>query len=910
MYDDVNLAKPLVGGASAIAIGAAIGTSVVSDKGIDLNKVNSANPGEVWKSVKSLDLPDIKSLKAPVIPSGGISFPKFEGLPSVSAPKLPEIGMKLPKINIPNTPDFKLPEGIKMPDVPFVSIPGADRIKDLGSTASKAVGNVFESNGIELPRSPFAEKTPEITTYGQGPYQVPMPYLDRQVIDAENQLKAQEAAESAQFAEKAEAARIQQIREETEAQVMARQTMQRERDLAKNVEYEERIKQDADARVRRAEEEAARLRAEVEQTRLVALEKEKAAAEVTARLKKEAEAAFMKEQAAKEEFTQKLQKAELAKLKEAQDFSAKFVESEASAAKARILEEQSMASRQAISSAEVRKTSIGATAARKASYPSPSMSTYQAWQERQRAAYQTNMASMASTVESKSDTASAEIKYSVTGDNLSTYQRWQQNVAARQVVSASTEPVKAAYITGAPAPVANQLVSGTTKLSEAAVVLNGDLGYVIAGAAAVVAGITYGFEKKIIEFELSQIERMKSDASESVASTTSATVKPIPPIVPPSSAFVLPSPAVVPPKPVVEVKQEVTTSVTMAIDSKDIESSSVTKVVPPPPPTITTTPGSVNEAIKQTQTALNTPEVSNNQRSYLESMSSTSDGNVEPKSSYSPFSNVKKTGINNSLYNPPSTTSPRVEEEYKEPPTWEDSSTLNTVTIEGSYLDSMSGSGDSLKSSYSPFSNIKKMGNNDSLYNPPSTASSEAEEEYEETHSWGDSGTSGESYLESMSGSGESLKASYSSFGTSKTSSNDSLYAPPDADTNSEGKVAVNGGSYLDSMSSSNGNGQAPLKASYSPFGTPKVTAGDSLYGPPDTPSISEEASTSLVNENSFVDTLSPPLPESAMSSNQGSYLNALNGSSGSNLKMSYAPFGRKPKVVDDSGLYSPGNSY
>ena len=41
----INYMKPLVGGASAIAIGAAIGTGVISDKGVDLNKVPKVDPG-------------------------------------------------------------------------------------------------------------------------------------------------------------------------------------------------------------------------------------------------------------------------------------------------------------------------------------------------------------------------------------------------------------------------------------------------------------------------------------------------------------------------------------------------------------------------------------------------------------------------------------------------------------------------------------------------------------------------------------------------------------------------------------------------------------------------------------------------------------------------------------------------
>ena len=877
----------------------------------------NVDPSEVMKSVKSLDLPDIKSLKAPVIPSGGISLPKFEGLPSVSvpkfeglpsisAPKLPEIGMDLPNINL-QKPDLKLPDGIKMPDVSSVAAAGGDRIKSFGDSAGKAFGNALESNGIELPKYPFAEKEPEITTYGRGPYKVPMPYLDRKIIEAEKERKAQETL----AAEQQEAARIQQIREETEAQLMARQNMEREQALQERTQFEARMKQEADDRVRNAEEEAARLRAEVEQTRLAAIAKEKAAAEETARFAKEAETAFMKEQAAKEEFTRKLQEAELAKLQEAQDFQAKLADAEQAAAKGRVLEEEAIAkqrmveeaaSRQAVASAEVRRASIGAAAARKAAYPSPSLSTYQAWQERQRAAYETQMASV---VEVKSDGALIQSPSSPTGDKLSTYQRWQKNIVAKQIVSASTDPVKAAYITGAPAPVINQVVSGTTQLSEAATALNGDLGYVIAGSVALVAGITYAYENQKIQDELLQIQTMQPFAGKTVA----------PP--PPPSVNVQPIPPVVPPASVVQVKQEVVTSVTMAIDAKKIESTSVTKAVSPPssPPLASTTSGVEIESVNETPTAPETFDVNMNQRSYLESMSNNSDGVTQLKSSYSPFSNVKKAPTNDSLYNPPSIEMPQAEEEFQDVFTPDDSDVLDT-TDGRSYLESMSTSGGSTKASYSPFSNAKKAITNDSLYNAPSSGVPQVEEEYPEVPVVEDSGvmdtaTNGQSYLESMSVSEGSPKASYSPFGTPKIISNDSLYAPPEDGTSDEQQAEVNGGSYFDSLSGLNGDLQSYPKASYSPFGTPKVVTNNSLYGPPDMPIVSEaaEASTPPVNED-FADTLPPSFSETTMSSNQGSYLSALNDSSESILKTSYSPFGRKPQAVDDSGFYSPGNSY
>ena len=159
-------------------------------------------------------------------------------------------------------------------------------------------------------------------------------------------------------------------------------------------------------------------------------------------------------------------------------------------------------SRQSVAAAEVRKASIGANAARKASYRSPSMSTYEAWQERQRSEYQARVNSVAEVKGGVGGTPSLSSPSSQ--DNLSTYKKWQQNVAAKQLVSESTEPVKAAYITGAPAPISNQLVSGTATLSEAANALNGDLGYVIAGASALIGGFTYAYEYQKIQDELSE----------------------------------------------------------------------------------------------------------------------------------------------------------------------------------------------------------------------------------------------------------------------------------------------------------------------------------------------------------------------------------------------------------------------
>ena len=812
----------------------------MSDKGIDLDKIkNVPDPSEIMKSAKSLGLPDIKSLKAPVIPS----FPKFEGLPSVSAPKLPEIGIKLPNVNLPNTPDIKFPGGIKMPNMPSVDVP--DGMKNLGDAAGGAVGNALESIGVTLPTSPLATKNPQTASVGQGPYRVPMPYLDDKIVQAENERRALEAAEKAQAAEREEAVRILNIRREAEAQAMAR-----EQSKQKLTQEGSRIQREADERVQRAEQEAARLRAEVEQTRLAASAQKKAAADETARLKKEAETAFMKEQAAKEEFTRKLQEAELAKLEEAQDFAVKLADAEKGAARERALEEESIArqrmaqeaaAQEAAAAAKVRKPSVGANAARKASYSSPSLTTYEAWQDRQRTTYRTRMGSVA---EPKADGGVASSPYSSPSqDNLSTYKKWQQNVAAKKVVSMSAEPVKAAYITGAPAPVANQLISGKTTLSEAAIALDGDLGYVIAGTSALIGGFTYSYANQKIQDELSEYREMQAAPRKTVgpSSTTSAAVRPVPPIVPPSS--------------MVQAKQEEISSATMAIDAKPNpevgdESASVTKEVSPPPPPKASYPTSTTSASVTTEiaTAPTTPDVINNQGSYLESMSRSPDaGNMPVKSSFSPFSNPKKTNSNDSLYNPPSTSLPQTEDIYEEPST------------------------------------VKGFSASDTL-------------------------ESGESYIESVSESGDSPKESYSPFGTPKIRSNDSLYAPPVDGT----QTAVNGGSYFDSMPNANRNGGEKLKASYSPFGTPQRTTNDSLYGPPDTPPQTNGDSLydSPVAQNEDMSTSEGPMTElpEATTSNQDSYLNAMNDSSGSDMKKSYSPFGKKPKAVSDNGMYSPGN--
>eukprot|EP00536_Pseudo-nitzschia_multiseries_P007283 jgi/Psemu1/304763/fgenesh1_kg.168_\ len=224
------------------------------------------------------------------------------------------------------------------------------------------------------------------------------------------------------------------------------------------------------------------------------------------------------------------------------------------------------------------------------------------------------------------------------------------------------------------------------------------------------------------------------------------------------------------------------------------------------------------------------------------------------------------------------------------------------------------------KTSFSPFSNPKKTTANDSLYKPPSAELSSVEDKYEDPINADVAQTSetSSSYLESMSGPRDGLKTSYSPFGTVKAQAKDSLYDPPaEVASQSENGLSsledetvedveevespVNGGSYLDSMAKTD-RGVAGFKSSYSPFGTSRTwqTPSNALYDAPG--AINDE---SIASEPSTADS-----PEPATSA-QGSYLNGLNDSNApSGVKKSYSPFGTKPKAVSDNGMYSSGNSY
>jgi hypothetical protein len=249
------MTQPLLGGLSAVVVGAAIGTGVISDKGLSLDKVKSINvdPSEVLKSAKSLNLPDIKSLKAPIIPS--VSLPQTSLFDTKN--------IKFPDINLPNSPKINFPN-LKLPDVSLPSVPSVpplpDGMKNLGDGVGNAIGNALGNAGLKLPFS--SSETKKITSVGQGPYRVPMPYIDQKIIQAERERNAQFETEKKTTAEKEIATRMQIIRDE-----------------------------EAQKRTKRAEEEAVRLRDEVEEIRVAALAKEKAAAQETARLKKEAEEA-------------------------------------------------------------------------------------------------------------------------------------------------------------------------------------------------------------------------------------------------------------------------------------------------------------------------------------------------------------------------------------------------------------------------------------------------------------------------------------------------------------------------------------------------------------------------------------------------------------------------------------------
>ncbi|MGK3738442.1 MAG: hypothetical protein ACI90V_005289 [Bacillariaceae sp.] len=624
---------------------------------------------------------------------------------------------------------------------------------------------------------------------------------------------------------------------------------------------------------------------------------------------------------------QKLRDAELAQLKEAQDFSSKLAEAEKSAANERFLKADSTekqrlaeeaASRQAMATAEVRKASIGAMAARKTTYASPSLSTYEAWQEQQRAQYQTRMGEAA--VGFKHTGGASTVRPAstliVSDDNLSTFQKWQQTVSAKKIASMSSGTVTAASVTGAPAPVVNQLISGTTELSKASTALSGkendisSLYYIAAAGTAVVIGR--------VGYEWQENDEQQSKVEETYLGT--------PPIQPP----------IQPPRPNVQVDQEYATSATMAIDAQPyLEGlASVTKEIQPrsyspfgvgrepsnamgtandalyAPPPEDSNEGAYMVKVPTPTSSSATNEV-NNGVSYLESMSSSSSDGL--KASYSPFSSPKNVD-SDSLYNAPASSSSLCVE-YGETARRDESGTQSAGGA--SYLESMSGgSAEGLKVSYSPFSSPKKVGS-DSLYDAPASPSSSLYIEYEEPVQYDDyavadtQAADGASYLDSMS-SGEGLKASYSPFSSPQKDGSDSLYDPPDSITSQPmadnypaideytmvddypaideytmvddyppideytvSSTAVNGASYLESMS---GSGSAFVKDSYSPFGNPKeLSTKDSLYGPPPTstsetyiPEVASDFSNSQVNG--------------------ASYLESMSGS-GEGLKSSYSPF-------------------
>lgn len=308
---------PLVGGASAVLIGVAIGTGVVNDKGISIGDIK-VDPKEILKSSKMMSLPDIKFLKAPTIPS--ISLPQ---------------NIKL----LPNLLDVSASEGIQ----------------NLGSGVTNAFNNAFGN-------SPLKSETKKSTSVGQGPYRVPMPYLDKKIVQAETERTAQVEADK---------------KSESESEVRRAQI---------------------------AEEEAARLREEIKQIRLTAT----------------------KDQENRNE----------------------------------------AASREAVIIDEVRKASVGAKSALKSTYTDESSTTFEGWQERQRERY--GRRSVAVTP---------------------TYQNWKQIASTPRITSTSGEIVTAAAVTGAPVPISNQLVSGTTGLSKVAA-----LSYVAIGSAVAVGGLGFAWQ--------------------------------------------------------------------------------------------------------------------------------------------------------------------------------------------------------------------------------------------------------------------------------------------------------------------------------------------------------------------------------------------------------------------------------
>ncbi len=289
------------------------------------------------------------------------------------------------------------------------------------------------------------------------------------------------------------------------------------------------------------------------------------------------------------------------------------------------------------------------------------------------------------------------------------------------------------------------------------------------------------------------------------------------------------------------------------------------------------------------------------------------------KKSYSPFGGKPKAVANDSLYSPPASQSM----DQFVPSTPEVPATEQSA-VENASFNAMP------KKSYSPFGGKPKAVANDSLYSPPTSASTmpgvvDTEPTFEPVEPATFQEESGETSSFTFP------KKSYSPFGGGKPKpvANNSLYSPPASASTNQIESPVEP---IQPTTFSGASGVTPsttyAKSSYSPFGRGKPTAAtsDPLYSPPASYSEPESMSstTDMVEEYTPV-----PSMESDVSTFDDSNLDNIGSASDFEspatyeptipspeapsftqtsppVKKSYSPFGQKPYVATNDSLYGP----
>lgn len=588
---------PLVGGASAVLIGAAVGSGVIVEKGVSLDAINNGinfDPKELLKSSKELKLPDIKSLQQPNIPS----------LPLPQKVNLPKLSAKPPYVYLPTV---SVPEVLK--------------------------GVIRRFDTLQM-----TTETKIVDSVGQGPYRVPMPYMDQQLIEAEESRAARAVeAEKLKVAEieatkvKEQEALVLEMRQreqaalkraEDQAQLLseqedrafyAEQEASRFRDEIEQIELRNLENND---RAKFAEEETARLRNEIEQIRKSAEAKEKFTVQETAELRAQAEDTRVKELRAKEGLNRKLEEVKQAEFQgrdldvAAEDLLLQREPKE----KTRLADE--VASREVMIiqeveeiEDEVRRSSVGAMSARKSSYTDSSLSSYGGWQERQRERYRKRIEEG---LPVKKQSSAQQISFLARS-----YKDWQQLLSVPKSDGATT----AAAVTGAVAPLTNRFVSGVTLPSDAFVVSENTYFYITAGGSIVAGGLGYIWQQND-EHQGSTDQNGSDDTSNDLEQISTS-----------------------PPLP----QQPLASSVSAASQPKTNGSSSVTRQIPrrPQAPIIDNNPGTATP-IESVGSASSVELQSTNgsTTSYLESMTDASESataaavqsaQASERKSYSPF---------------------------------------------------------------------------------------------------------------------------------------------------------------------------------------------------------------------------------------------------------------------------------